>query len=286
MSSSEPGYMFLELPPQNHQQHRVNSHLPSTTHLRWQQLARHDSTCSIVNNKTKNTPNRDEALDKQRKATHSAIERRRRERINDKIAQLKTLLPSCANKSGLHKLTIIEEGIHYIRQLEQHLVLLQSQAQPNLASEPKSVLGSTSASVEITCTSKSSASSKPPPYLYPCPCSDLNVSIKLEDVEASLQQHHPQHHLFPAVSHSQIHINSAPSTPCALNPHSRLAYLDEESAAATALCSVSMPCMLPSPAPTPLRHTSHNVASSTPGELRCTHYNPRAEVMSLGTILS
>ncbi|KAH9266499.1 hypothetical protein BASA84_001108 [Batrachochytrium salamandrivorans] len=90
-----------------------------------------------------------------------------RERINDKIAQLKTLLPSCANKSGLHKLTIIEEGIHYIRQLEQHLVLLQSQAQPNLASEPKSVLGSTSASVEITCTSKSSASSKPPLIFTP-----------------------------------------------------------------------------------------------------------------------
>ncbi|KAJ3155778.1 hypothetical protein HDU86_004248 [Geranomyces michiganensis] len=53
-----------------------------------------------------------------RKVSHSAIERRRRERINDKIAQLKSLVPACANQDSLHKLRILEEAIDYIRDLK------------------------------------------------------------------------------------------------------------------------------------------------------------------------
>ncbi|KAK9763189.1 Sterol regulatory element-binding protein 2 [Basidiobolus ranarum] len=52
-----------------------------------------------------------------RKVSHSAIERRRRERINDKIFQLKTLVPSCANQVNLHKLSILESAIEYIHEL-------------------------------------------------------------------------------------------------------------------------------------------------------------------------
>ncbi|KAK9729758.1 hypothetical protein K7432_000006 [Basidiobolus ranarum] len=57
-----------------------------------------------------------------RKVSHSAIERRRRERINDKIFQLKTLVPSCANQVNLHKLSILESAIDYIQELQGRLM--------------------------------------------------------------------------------------------------------------------------------------------------------------------
>ncbi|CAG8522931.1 724_t:CDS:1 [Acaulospora colombiana] len=53
-----------------------------------------------------------------RKVSHSAIERRRRERINDKILQLKELIPSCADQDHLHKLSILQSAIEYIQYLQ------------------------------------------------------------------------------------------------------------------------------------------------------------------------
>ncbi|KAG9285050.1 hypothetical protein G9A89_009861 [Geosiphon pyriformis] len=53
-----------------------------------------------------------------RKVSHSAIERRRRERINDKIMQLKDLIPSCADQDHLHKLNILQSAIDYIEYLQ------------------------------------------------------------------------------------------------------------------------------------------------------------------------
>ncbi|CAG8712009.1 15750_t:CDS:2, partial [Dentiscutata heterogama] len=53
-----------------------------------------------------------------RKVSHSAIERRRRERINDKIMQLKDLIPSCADQDHLNKLCILQSSIEYIEYLQ------------------------------------------------------------------------------------------------------------------------------------------------------------------------
>ncbi|KAI8916860.1 hypothetical protein BC831DRAFT_516670 [Entophlyctis helioformis] len=53
-----------------------------------------------------------------RKVSHSAIERRRRERINDKIMVLKAIVPATVDQPALHKLTILEESITYIAQLQ------------------------------------------------------------------------------------------------------------------------------------------------------------------------
>ncbi|KAI7860559.1 Myc-type, basic helix-loop-helix domain-containing protein, partial [Circinella umbellata] len=53
-----------------------------------------------------------------RKLSHSAIERRRRERINDKILQLRQLIPSCANQEHLHKMTVLQSAIDYITYLK------------------------------------------------------------------------------------------------------------------------------------------------------------------------
>ncbi|KAI7880753.1 HLH-domain-containing protein [Lichtheimia hyalospora FSU 10163] len=53
-----------------------------------------------------------------RKVSHSAIERRRRERINDKIIQLRQLIPSCADQEHLNKMTILQSAIDYITHLK------------------------------------------------------------------------------------------------------------------------------------------------------------------------
>ncbi|CAG8794104.1 21469_t:CDS:2, partial [Racocetra persica] len=60
-----------------------------------------------------------------RKVSHSAIERRRRERINDKIMQLKELIPSCADQDHLHKLSILQSSIEYIQYLQELVITLR-----------------------------------------------------------------------------------------------------------------------------------------------------------------
>ncbi|KAF9979046.1 hypothetical protein BGZ73_007148 [Actinomortierella ambigua] len=59
-----------------------------------------------------------EAREMMRKVSHSAIERRRRERINDKILQLKHLVPACIDEDHLHKLSILQSTIEYIQYLK------------------------------------------------------------------------------------------------------------------------------------------------------------------------
>lgn len=79
-----------------------------------------------------------------RKVSHSAIERRRRERINDKIMQLKDLIPSCAERDNLHKMTILQSAIDYISYLKGLVDELKDENQPefqmNLQQQPKSML--------------------------------------------------------------------------------------------------------------------------------------------------
>ncbi|GAN01579.1 hypothetical protein MAM1_0009c01012 [Mucor ambiguus] len=73
---------------------------------------RHNSVSSTTSSST--ADQREQA----RKVSHSAIERRRRERINDKILQLKDLIPSCSDRENLHKMTILQSAIDYITYLK------------------------------------------------------------------------------------------------------------------------------------------------------------------------
>ncbi|KAL0088161.1 helix-loop-helix DNA-binding domain-containing transcription factor [Phycomyces blakesleeanus] len=63
-------------------------------------------------------PSGAEQREQARKVSHSAIERRRRERINDKMSHLKQLIPACADQDGLHKMSILQSAIDYIHHLE------------------------------------------------------------------------------------------------------------------------------------------------------------------------
>lgn len=62
-----------------------------------------------------------------RKSSHSAVEKRRRERMNDKIDKLKTLIPSCnaqfptTVQQPIHKLSVLQAAIDYIDELHKQL---------------------------------------------------------------------------------------------------------------------------------------------------------------------
>ncbi|KAG0012092.1 hypothetical protein BGZ81_001776 [Podila clonocystis] len=122
-SRSAPGspQRYLMLPPQ------VAPSFPSSS------SAPHGSTRTSKKNSTSGTTTSkrrssssakvvdQETRDKMRKVSHSAIERRRRERINDKILQLKHLVPSCVDEDHLHKLSILQSTIEYIQHLKRFL---------------------------------------------------------------------------------------------------------------------------------------------------------------------
>ncbi|KAI7902445.1 Myc-type, basic helix-loop-helix domain-containing protein [Cokeromyces recurvatus] len=57
-----------------------------------------------------------------RKISHSAIERRRRERMNDKISRLKELIPSCVEQENIHKMTVLQSAIDYIIHLKEIVI--------------------------------------------------------------------------------------------------------------------------------------------------------------------
>jgi hypothetical protein len=59
----------------------------------------------------------------QRKVSHSAIEKRRRERFNHRINVLKRLIPAChgPKSEAIHKLDVLERAIEYIVALKHNL---------------------------------------------------------------------------------------------------------------------------------------------------------------------
>ncbi|KAJ3268681.1 hypothetical protein HDV01_002382 [Terramyces sp. JEL0728] len=58
-----------------------------------------------------------------RKQNHSVIERKRRDRINFCLDQLKALVPACATqqKSSVQKLAVLEQTVAYIMSLHNRL---------------------------------------------------------------------------------------------------------------------------------------------------------------------
>ena len=62
-----------------------------------------------------------------RRLSHSAVEKRRREKMNDKIDRLKTLIPSCkaqfptSVQQPIHKLSVLQAAIDYIQELHDQL---------------------------------------------------------------------------------------------------------------------------------------------------------------------
>ncbi|AEO65881.1 uncharacterized protein THITE_2143564 [Thermothielavioides terrestris NRRL 8126] len=60
-----------------------------------------------------------------RKTAHSLIERRRRSKMNEEFAVLKSLIPACTGE--MHKLAILQASIEYVRYLEDCIAKLKAQ---------------------------------------------------------------------------------------------------------------------------------------------------------------
>ncbi|GAB1311094.1 Transcriptional regulator of form adherence 6 [Madurella fahalii] len=71
-----------------------------------------------------------------RKTAHSLIERRRRSKMNEEFAILKSLIPACTGE--MHKLAILQASIEYVRYLEDCVAKLKAQhgAEARSDSEP------------------------------------------------------------------------------------------------------------------------------------------------------
>ncbi|KAK0730467.1 hypothetical protein B0H67DRAFT_475295 [Lasiosphaeris hirsuta] len=59
-----------------------------------------------------------------RKTAHSLIERRRRSKMNDEFAVLKSMIPACSGE--MHKLAILQASIEYVRYLEDCVAKLKA----------------------------------------------------------------------------------------------------------------------------------------------------------------
>ncbi|KAF9352016.1 hypothetical protein BGX34_000229, partial [Mortierella sp. NVP85] len=101
---------FMMLPPET---------VPSMSSARQSAQAKASSSSNSKRRTSSSTKVVDqETREMMRKVSHSAIERRRRERINDKILQLKHLVPACVDEDHLHKLSILQSTIEYIQYLK------------------------------------------------------------------------------------------------------------------------------------------------------------------------
>ncbi|KAL2146667.1 hypothetical protein VTI28DRAFT_2817 [Corynascus sepedonium] len=77
-----------------------------------------------------------------RKTAHSIIERRRRSKMNEEFAVLKSLIPACTGE--MHKLAILQASIEYVRYLEDCVAKLKAQcgSKAKLDPEPRSIQSS------------------------------------------------------------------------------------------------------------------------------------------------
>ncbi|OAD06811.1 helix-loop-helix DNA-binding domain-containing transcription factor [Mucor lusitanicus CBS 277.49] len=212
---------------------------------------RHNSVSSTTSNST--ADQREQA----RKVSHSAIERRRRERINDKILQLKDLIPSCSDRENLHKMTILQSAIDYItylkkviddsptkQQQEGHPPSLPDQLQKSSSMLPKEVDQFTTQFSAHPPKSQTAASG----------ANGTSKSIEAEeDVEASLVEEEEDEEDSWSMSTSKIDRSKAVtmSTVTPL-PSSGLKPMDviklNKSASASLSCSPPSPTVTPPPA--------------------------------------
>ncbi|KAG0250851.1 hypothetical protein BG011_008034 [Mortierella polycephala] len=122
-ATSVPGSprRFMMLPPQSPPTPSSSSQRTRSSQSRKSSASSNSGTTSKRRGTSHNKLVDQETRGLMRKVSHSAIERRRRERINDKILQLKHLVPSCVDEDHLHKLSILQSTIEYIQYLKSAL---------------------------------------------------------------------------------------------------------------------------------------------------------------------
>ncbi|KAF3931901.1 hypothetical protein ABW20_dc0100193 [Dactylellina cionopaga] len=70
-----------------------------------------------------------------RKTAHSEIERRRRSKMNDQFAKLKSMVPACKNQD-MHKLAILEATTEYLAYLEEAIKVYRNAGSESIINSP------------------------------------------------------------------------------------------------------------------------------------------------------
>ncbi|EGX45027.1 hypothetical protein AOL_s00173g128 [Orbilia oligospora ATCC 24927] len=70
-----------------------------------------------------------------RKTAHSEIERRRRSKMNDQFAKLKSMVPACKNQD-MHKLAILEATTEYLAYLEEAIKVYRNAGSDSVVHSP------------------------------------------------------------------------------------------------------------------------------------------------------
>ncbi|KAF3922504.1 hypothetical protein AA313_de0210059 [Arthrobotrys entomopaga] len=70
-----------------------------------------------------------------RKTAHSEIERRRRSKMNDQFAKLKSIVPACRNQD-MHKLAILEATTEYLAYLEEVIKVYRNAGSESVINSP------------------------------------------------------------------------------------------------------------------------------------------------------
>jgi len=69
--------------------------------------------------------NHSDAFKIKKRVSHSMIEKRRRQTINEKVAQLRSLIPDCADRTGLQMVFILQKAVEYMEALKAENQLLK-----------------------------------------------------------------------------------------------------------------------------------------------------------------
>ncbi|ODO00539.1 hypothetical protein L198_02858 [Cryptococcus wingfieldii CBS 7118] len=128
--------------------------------------ADHPSAAGGVSTKGKGKGMSREAL---RKANHSLIERRRREKINAALDELRDMVPGLGDnggKGGEFKLEVLEKTVIHMKDLKRQLVMLESQLGVSL---PSHTTSSRSSSHQAETSAPELPSHKTSPYPSPSP---------------------------------------------------------------------------------------------------------------------
>ncbi|KAJ2454996.1 hypothetical protein EV183_001100 [Coemansia sp. RSA 2336] len=100
--------------------------LPQTS----RNLARGSPSCS----RDSNSPIRRQELEEKRRKSHSTMERKRREKTNDIIKELKLLVPGLRDQKNLQKLDVLQGTLDFVKQvLESSDNSLKKDEQPDSA---------------------------------------------------------------------------------------------------------------------------------------------------------
>ncbi|CAO3645993.1 unnamed protein product [Mucor fragilis] len=112
---------------------------PISPYQNWQPQPLQSSTSAPPSPRTSSPP-KSSTKENNRRLSHSAVEKRRREKMNDKIERLKTLIPSCKSRfpttvqQPIHKLSVLQAAIDYIQELHDQLETNLPQDDPILKS--------------------------------------------------------------------------------------------------------------------------------------------------------